>query len=101
MADMTVANTIIRQMGGMGKLRAMVSASNFVGDDNSVQFKFKGSRKFNICKVTLNALDLYTFELYHFNSRTYELKKKYELENVYWDMLKPVFEKETGLYLSL
>lgn len=101
MSDLTVANTIIQQMGGFGKLQAMVSANTFVGDDNSVQFKFKGCRKANICKVTLLPSDTYLFQLYRFNNKTFDLDKVYELEGAYNDMLKPVFESETGLYLSL
>ena len=101
MADLTVATTIINQMGGFGKLRAMVGANGFVGDSNSVQFSFKGSRKFNKCRIILNANDTYTFELWKYNKRTLDMKKVYEIDNLYWDMLKPVFESETGLYLSL
>lgn len=101
MSDLTVANTIIQQMGGFGKLSAMVDANTFVGSDNSVQFKFKGSCKANICKVTLDQMDTYTFQLYKFNNRTFDCPKVYEIEGAYCDMLISLFESETGLYLSL
>lgn len=101
MSDLTVANEIIRQMGGQKRLAIMTGAHTFVADDNSVQFKFKGSRKANICKVTLDLMDTYTFQLYQFNNRTFDCPKVYELEGAYNDMLKSLFESETGLYLSL
>jgi len=101
MSDLTVATEIINQMGGFGKLQAMVSANTFLGDDNSVQFKFKGSRKANICKVTLLPSDTYLFQLYKFSPKNLDCSKVYELEGAYNDMLKDLFESETGLYLSL
>ena len=97
-----LAGTILNQMGGTSKLGAMIGANTFLALDNGVQFSFKGSREFNKCVVTLNeSMDLYTFQLWKFNSRTYDMVMKYELEGCYCDMLKPVFERETGLYLSL
>lgn len=101
MTDLTVANTIIQQMGGQKRLAIMTGAHTFVADDNSVQFKFKGCREANICKITLDPMDTYTFQLYRFNNKTFDCPKVYELEGAYNDMLKPVFESETGLYLSL
>lgn len=101
MSDLTVANTIIEQMGGAGKLMAMIGAKYFVGDETSVQFSFKGCRKANKCRVTLLPNDLYRMEILKVNKRTYDLEYLYKEEGLYWDMLKPEFEKETGLYLSL
>jgi hypothetical protein len=102
MADLTVATTIIEQMGGTRRLQAMVGAHDFLGDDKSAQFGFKGCRKANKCRVVYDyGSDLYTFELWHFNKRTFDFKKVFELDGVYWDMLKSLFEEETGLYLSL
>ena len=100
--DLTVAKIIIQQMGGFGRLKAMVGAHDFVGDENSVQFGFKGCRKANKCRVILDyGSDTYNFELWHLNKRTWDFSKVYEIEGIYFDMLKPIFEDETGLYLSL
>ena len=102
MSDLTVAHTILQQMGGSGKLSAMVGAHDFIGDDKSLQFSFKGSRKANKCRVVFDyTTDTYIFQLWKFNKRTYDMAKVYELELVYWDMLIDLFESETGLYLSL
>ncbi len=99
-----VANTIIEQMGGFGRLEAMASANNFsslTGSGLGISFHFKGSRKANICQVTLLPSDTYKFELFKFNRRTLDCPVVYEVEGIYDDVLKPIFEKETGLYLTL
>lgn len=99
-----ITNTIIHQMGGLGQLVAMIGASNFsslTGSDLGVSFHFKGSREANICQITLLSSDTYKFELFKFNRRTLDCSVVYEVEGVYDDMLKPLFEKETGLYLTL
>ena len=101
MSNLTVANTIIEQMGGAGKLTAMVGAKHFVGDETSVQFSFSGCRKANKCRVTLLPTDLYKMELLKVNKKTYDLEYLYNEEGLYWDMLKPEFEQVTGLDLSL
>ncbi len=101
MTDLTVPGIILQQMGGAGNLSAMIGATYFVGDETSLQFSFKGCRKANKCRVTLLPNDLYRMELLKVNKRTYDLEYLYEEEGLYWDMLKPVFENETGLDLSL
>lgn len=101
MADMTVAKTILAQMGGMRRLQLMVGAQAFVGDDNSVQFGFKGCRKANKCRVVLEPSDTYRFELWKYSKKTYDCTKVFEADDVYCDMLVEMFESETGLYLTL
>ena len=100
--DQTVALTILQQMGGQRKLKAMIGAHYFSGDDNMLMFSFKGCRKANKCRVTLDyASDLYIFELFKFSPKKLDSTPVFKLEGVYFDMLKPIFEDETGLYLSL
>lgn len=101
MSNLQVANTIIQQLGGANKLRAMIGAGPFLGDDNSVQFSFKGSRKANKCRITLDWTDTYTVQLFRYSPKYCSGKMVYELEGCYADMLIPVFESETGLYLRL
>lgn len=98
--DLATARIILDQMGGVGKLRAMVSAYDFVVLNNAVQFRFKGCRKANTCRITLNYQDLYCFELFKIG-KDLMLKPIFEADGLFWDNLKPTFEKETGLYLSL
>lgn len=61
--DLTTANNILQMLGGSGRLKAMIGATNFLGDNNSLTFHFKGCRKYNICRVTSNGKDLFDFEL--------------------------------------
>ena len=64
MTDPTIAKTIIEQMGGAGKIRAMVGVKTFVVSEDGVSFQFKGSRKMNCVKITLDPSDTYTMTLY-------------------------------------
>ena len=97
MTDFTVANTIISQLGGFGTLKAFVNARSYVADNNSVMFKFSGSKKFNFCKIVYN----YGLDEYEMNFiKIWGDRKKVETVNgVYCDMLVDIFEKKTGLYL--
>lgn len=99
--EQRVALTIVEQMGGLGRLRTMVNARNFAYSDNYVQFTFSGKRGINKCRVVYNpGRDLYTFELWYVNAKgTCDLK--FSLDDVYFEMLVPLFEEQTGLYLSL
>jgi hypothetical protein len=101
MSDPTVANTILRQMGGLRKICLMTGARDFVYDDNSVQFRFPNrGKRINKCRVIYNyGTDLYIFELWYVSKKGAKLV--FSLEDVYFDMLIPLFEKNTGLYLSL
>ena len=97
-----IAETIIAQLGGTGKLRAMVGASGFMWEDNgALQFKFRGCSKFTHCKVTLDASDTYTVRFSKFNAKTYRETIVDETSGVYAEDLKRLFESKTGLYLSL
>ena len=100
MTDPTIAKTIIEQMGGAGKIRAMVGVKTFVVIEDGVSFQFKGSRKMNYVEIILDPSDTYTMTLYKLMPKKMELKKISEFDGLFWDQLKPVFESETGLYLS-
>lgn len=101
MSNQKVAKTILKQMGGMGRLRMMISAHNFAAEDNALSFHFKGSRTVNVCKVVLEPSDTYRMELWHINSRTFETEKRSDIDGLYFDMLVNTFEEETGLFLSI
>jgi hypothetical protein len=96
-----IAETILQQMGGQNKIAAMTGAHSFVNRGNGVSFKFKMCRKFNYMRVVLDdALDLYTVTLSKV-TKLGESKNEKVTDGVYCDMLKDIFESETGLYLSL
>ena len=101
MTNDRVARTILQQLGGMGKLKAMIGATNFVYDENSLKFKLKSCRKANIIQITLNALDTYDIKFFKYNSRSCECKEVKQFNDYYADMVRGIIEEFTGLYLSL
>lgn len=97
----TVAQTILAQLGGMNRLTAMVGVELFLDRGNGVSFKFKGSRKANVCQITLDASDTYTVKMQKFQPRKLTITDVYESDGIYADQLIDTFEQQTGLYLTL
>lgn len=97
------ADITIKQLAGIGKLRAMVSAHNFVQSQNEhfVAFSFKGSRKINKVKIALNSMDTYDMTFYKYKPRSGTIDTVETVEGVYADQLTRIFEDTTGLFLSL
>jgi len=100
-----VANIIIQQMGGTGRLNAMIGAKNFVFHhdlEGGVSFKFmKSSLKGapNYIKITLNGKDLYNLEFGYIRGSKYKVVKK--IDDVFAEDLRPIFKRQTGLDLHL
>ena len=112
---MNIANAIIRQMGGLNRLNAMIGAKNFLALNAGVRFDFKMNPKINRCEIELNEMDLYNVKFYK-NCKITGREKTIEamdkkiakshtvvksFEGVYDDMLNSIFENTTGLNLSL
>lgn len=101
--DADTASTLIKQLGGMGKLVAMVGAKDVMRTERNghpaLSFKFKGSTKANYVIITLDPSDTYTLQFGKIVK--YDLKPTGEFHGVYAAQLKPTFERFTGLYLSL
>lgn len=95
-----VAATIARQLGGTGRISAMVGAFNMLDHGDAFSFRFKGSRALNYCKIELDAAtDTYTVTFG--KVRRYELTAVQTFPMVYAAQLRGLFESTTGLYLSL
>jgi len=101
--DAETASTLIKQLGGSGKLVAMVGAKDFMRTERNghpaLSFKFKGSTKANYVNIALDPSDTYTLQFGKIVK--YDLKPTGEFHGIYADQLKRTFEKFTGLYLSL
>ena len=101
---MQVAETILNQMGGGNRIRAFVGTKHFIShpesrkDRGGVSFRFKGSRKFNHLKVTLDWNDTYSLSFSKLN-RYGESTKQKEFSMIYCDQLIELFEQTTELYL--
>lgn len=93
-----IAQIILNQLGGTGKLNAMTGAYNFVAIDNGVSFKIK-NRSANYIKIVLNGKDLYDVEIGRISGMNYKVVKKQE--DVHVENLKKFIEESTGMHLSL
>lgn len=102
--DLAVANTILAQLGGSGRLTAMIGATDFLGNGNRLKFRFTAPAKngANLVRVQLDASDTYTVEFYKIDrAPKFDCNKINSVSFVYDDQLVPVIESETGLRLSL
>lgn len=102
----TVGHEILRQLGGHGRLTAMIGAKDFCvyTEEPVLKFRFmKGTDGANFVKITLTPLDLYTVEFYAVRNKkgVPEFREVKRIDGVYCDMLKSLFERTTGLRLSL
>jgi len=102
------AQIMVQQLGGLGKLQSMISATLFVYDQEtlSLSFRFKGSRNANYFKITLNSSNLYDLEFWQIPSTGQSAKGAeptltYKTDDIYYDSLIDVFERVTELRLSL
>ena len=99
----TPAHIILKQMGGSGRLKAMLGAKHFISHDGgkalSFQFPNRKRSKGNYVKITLRPDDTYDMEFSQIVK--YEAKPVKSYKGIYADQLKPIFEKQTGLRLSL
>ena len=94
-----LAITILKQLGGVAKLKMMTGAYNFMTVDNGVTFRIKNKgRRVNAITILLNGKDLYDVTFY--NIRGFDRKIVREYNDVYFDQLIPFFEETTGMYLT-
>jgi hypothetical protein len=103
MTDMTVANTILEQLGGH-MFALMTGAKNFSGTENSLTFKIPNAQnKITHIIITLEPSDTYTVEFYNCRITSKGLKRELveSINDVYCDMLQDVFEQHTGLYTHM
>lgn len=96
------ADAIIEQLGrSTGNMARMIGAHTFTAGERSLTFKFKAKAQngANCVRVTLGSSDTYRVEF--IKLRGVDFWTKGDFSNMYADDLRPLFEKETGLYLSL
>lgn len=91
-----VGKTILQQMGGPGRLAAMLGTRHFGWLPNGVQFKWPNKQRSrgNVVRITLRN-DEYDMEFFNGEKSV----KKYE--GLQASQLVDVFEKQTGWYLSI
>ena len=95
MTDMTVARSILDQLGG-ARFVAMTGARELVGSADSLTFKIGvNPKRVSQVRVTLTPADLYSVTFFR-------IGKAPQIESdVYCNMLEAVFSERTGLYTLL
>lgn len=103
----TVADTILAQLGGPVFI-AMTGAKNLLrwdGDATTAPYlQFKVGRNDNRVthvRVTLDPSDTYIVETFRVGRRGATCDELDRVDGVYVDMLRPTFERLTGLYTRL
>lgn len=96
-----VANTILTQLGGAHRLRAMLGVKNFMADINALSFRFKnpGSGLPNHVEIKLVDSDTYTVTFRRFRGLNHKVLSTHK--DVYVEDLRKLFETKTKLRLSL
>jgi len=95
---MNIPQEILTQLGGR-RFIVMTGAKCYSEGENTLIVKFKGSKKSNLLKVKLNVMDTYEMEFQKY--RADKVNTIASFENVYCDMLRPIFEQTTGLATQL
>ena len=99
--NLTVANTILEQMGGR-RFAVMTGAKNFVGSDRALSFRLPSNFAtdgINAIRVELTPADTYTVTFS--KVRGTKVTTIHEVDDVYCDVLADVISRRTGLALSL
>ena len=96
-------NQLARATNGPNRLTAMIGAKNFAQSKEgawvSFRFPMKARNRANHVKISLNSNDLYDVEFGRIHGTRFRVVG--EARDMFGDALKPHFEEETGLHLSL
>jgi hypothetical protein len=98
MSDLTVANTILHQLGGR-RFIAMTGARALVGGAHDLTFRLPqrfAAKGIVLVRIALTPRDTYTVAFFSRSGRVIS-----EHEDVYCDALVELFERETGLATRL
>lgn len=94
-----VGQTIYQQLGG-ARFAQMTGAKGFLSDSNSLSFKLpKNQSQANLVQIVLDPNDTYTVTFAKYRGDKITVLK--EINMVYADSLREIFERYTGLYTSL
>ncbi len=100
-ADMTVAKTIVEQLGGR-MFMMMTGVKTFSGEANAVSFKLgRNKTSANRVRIELTPADLYKVTFYRFSAKHLTKKDVEVSDNIHAEDLRHVFTDTTGLYTSL
>ena len=99
----SIADTTLKQLGGMGRLRAMIGLKHAMHSNGGktliLKFPNKAAGTANHVEITLAGDDTYTMDFKR--TRGLKVKEVKKLSGVYAEDMRKHFEKYTGLRLSL
>lgn len=99
--DLAVANTILAQLGGAGRLTAMIGAHSFSGEEDRLRFKIKARALQGIKCINIVYLPSDTYRVEFWSVRGVNVSKVAEHADIYADGLIPLIEEVTGLAVRL
>lgn len=102
-SSVRIAETILTQLGG-GRFIAMVGAKAMVRTQAGLQFNVPANltrNRGNKVRITLDASDTYTIEIFRFRPSTLECETIDSVSGIYADCLRDTFTDMTGLATSL
>lgn len=99
-----IAQVILQQLGGTGRLAVMTGAKDFMAIENGVQFSIgRNAKSVNKVRIVLTADDLYNVEFGAVRRvkgvPTYKVLDS--TQGAFADMLPQLFEAATGMYLTM
>lgn len=99
-AGSQVGKTILDQMGGAGRIKALLGANfSFTPDGVVIQWPSRHRSRGNVVEIELMPSDTYEMKFFNVSTAGKKLVKKYD--DVYADALIDIFERQTGYYLKL
>ena len=99
-ADDGVGRIILDQMGGAGRIRAMLGATMvLIPHGVMIKWPSREPSRGNLVEITLDPSDTYNLTFFNATRGTKKVVKKYD--DIYFDQLVELFERQTGLYLRL
>jgi hypothetical protein len=98
--ELTVANTILAQLGG-NRFLAMTGSKNLVGGENYLSMKLGKGADSGITHMTITLRSDDTYDVLFQKVRGNLVKEISKHEGVYVDMLSDVIYNATGFYTSL
>lgn len=98
MTNEDVGMIILQQMGGAGRVRAMIGATFYrVANGIGIKFPNRQPTRGNYVEVTLDPDDTYTMNFYNVGRGAKKLVE--EIKGAYAEDLIRLFEGQTGYYL--
>lgn len=99
MTNKEIATVILSQLGGSGRLNAILGVKQLTIVENGLSIKYKVSSPVNYIKITLNGLDLYNIEMGKIWGSNYKIVN--QVNDIFVEDMKNIIEDTCKVRLSL